>query len=54
MKFEGIIFDFGDTLATLIPTTKEEIVRNFLIAKGINISFENIKSDYWRVDNCHM
>lgn len=52
MKVEAIIFDFGDTLATLKPS-KEEIVREFLSSKNIKISIENIKCAYRIVDHCH-
>jgi len=46
---ETVIFDFGDTLATLNPS-KEEIVYEFLASKGLNLSLENIKYAYRVVD----
>ncbi len=52
MNVEAIIFDFGDTIATLKPS-KEQIVSEFLASKGINMSLEKIKYAYRIVDYCH-
>ena len=40
-KVDAIIFDFGDTIATLNPS-KETIVKSFLARKDVDISIEEI------------
>ena len=51
-RFDAVIMDFGDTLATLKPS-KEEIARGFLLAKGFPLSLEVIKTVYRMVDYSH-
>lgn len=52
MIIEAVIFDFGDTIATLNPS-KEKILGKFLSSKGIRISPEEIKYAYRISDYCH-
>lgn len=52
VEFEAIVFDFGDTIATLRPS-KGRIVKDFLSLKNIDISIEEITNAYRIVDYCH-
>jgi REG-2-like HAD superfamily hydrolase len=52
VKFECVIFDFGDTLVTLNPS-KESIVSEFLSLKGLTINIGEITKAYRIVNYCY-
>jgi HAD superfamily hydrolase (TIGR01549 family) len=52
MKFETIVFDFGDTLATMRPS-KENLLRDFLLEQGLDVLIDDIGHAYRIVDYCN-